>query len=579
MKKLLALLLCLVMVLSMAACGGKTENSTAASAGSPQTAPEPVPETENDAPAAPVEQGSAAEAGSAEEPAGLDENAPLTAVLDGLEPTELPLTEDGPTYEIWMCAPGVVSQADDLANTNHAFAALQERTGVKITFLLGDFFTQMDEFNLMAASGTFPAIMNGAATLYSSGPDAAIEEEILLNLLDYEEYMPNYSAIIRSREGVFDDVATPEGNLVAFYSLYDYDKYGLGDKGYMIRNDWLEDLGLDMPTTYDELHDVLTLFKDEKGATDAFALPVGGMNDFVMGGFGVGQTFYVEDGTIKFGPMETGFREYLELMNQWYTEGIIYHDYYSYEDELMYKDTEKIGSGQVALYYNETGTMSTYKEFSPDPNFEVKAIAPVSKEKGGTVYMTEFTPTYVDNPRWSITTNCENPELAIQLADYLYSEEGILLCNYGVEGKTFAYNADGEPQLTDLIMNNPDGYAYRDALALFTIDGAGTVYDPLRGASGYTELQLSSWDDWTNANLDYSRALPSKDMLNIDEKSQYATLYSDIQTFLETSITKYIIGDLSFDNYDTEFVGQLERMNIAQCIDLYQQAYDRYMSR
>jgi putative aldouronate transport system substrate-binding protein len=192
--------------------------------------------------------------------------------------------------------------------------------------------------------------------------------------------------------------------------------------------------------------------------------------------------------------------------------------------------------------------------------------------------MTEFTPTYVDNARWTITTNCENPEIIIQVADYLYTEDGITLANWGVEGVSYE-TVDNSPEFTDLIMDNPDGYAYRDALALHTMDGVGTVYDPLRGASGYTALQLSSWDDWTDANLDYSRALPSKEMLNADEKSEYATIYSDIETVLDEAITKLIIGDMSIDSYDTEVVGKLESMNIQRCIDLYQQAYDRYTSR
>ena len=135
---------------------------------------------------------------------------------------------------------------------------------------------------------------------------------------------------------------------------------------------------------------------------------------------------------------------------------------------------------------------------------------------------------------------------------------------------------DGTPTFTEIITNNPDGYVYRDALALNTIDGIGTVYDPLRGAFTYTAEQLSSWDDWTNANLDYTRALP-KELLNAEEKGEYAALYSDIETFLEEAIIKYILGDFSFDSYDTDFVGQLEAMNIQGCIDLYQQAYDRYV--
>ena len=183
----------------------------------------------------------------------------------------------------------------------------------------------------------------------------------------------------------------------------------------------------------------------------------------------------------------------------------------------------------------------------------------------------------MDNARWSITTNCEDPELAVQLCDYLYTTDGILLANYGVEDVTFSYNAEGKPEFTDLIMNNPDGYSYRDSVALHVIDGMGTIYDALRGASNYTEPQLAAFDDWMDANLDYSRALPSTEMLNMEEKAEYASIYSDVETFLKEAIAKYIIGDYSFDSYDTDFVGKLESMNVERCVELYQQAYDRYM--
>ena len=582
-KKIVTMLLALAMVCSMAACGGNGGSaSSAAVSGST-----PAEETQAAAPAQENTQTSA-ETGSEMEGSGAEtaaeatgaygEDRPISDIVKDMEPTELPLSDGSTTFDVWMAAPGTVSQVEDLANANETYAELQTRTGVGIHFQMANFFTQMDQFNLMAASGDFPGIMNGAATLYNAGPDAALDEEIFVNLQDYEDLMPHYSAIINSDPNVFNEVSTPEGNLVAFYSLYDYNKYGgRGDKGYFIRQDWLDDLGLDMPKTYDQLHDVLTAFKTEKGADSAFVLPVSGMNDFVTGGFGIGSTFYVEDGTIKFGPLEQGYRDYLELMAQWYSEGLIYADYYNYANEIMFDGTDMIGDGQVALYYNEVGTMTTYAEYSKDPNFMVRAIAPVSQEEGGKIYPTEFHYTPVDNARWSITTTCPDPELAVQLCDYMYTTDGILLANYGVEDVTFTYNAEGKPEFTDLIMNNPDGYSYRDSVALHVIDGMGTIYDALRGASNYTELQLSAFDDWMDANLDYSRALPSTEMLNMDEKAEYASIYSDVETFLKEAIAKYIIGDYSFDTYDTDFVGKLEGMDIERCVELYQQAYDRYM--
>lgn len=46
---------------------------------------------------------------------------------------------------------------------------------------------------------------------------------------------------------------------------------------------------------------------------------------------------------------------------------------------------------------------------------------------------------------------------------------------------------------------------------------------------------------------------------------------------MKKATAKYIIGDYSFDTYDTDFVGKLEGMDIERCVELYQQAYDRYM--
>lgn len=67
----------------------------------------------------------------------------------------------------------------------------------------------------------------------------------------------------------------------------------------------------------------------------------------------------------------------------------------------------------------------------------------------------------------------------VQLCDYMYTTDGILLANYGVEDVTFTYNAEGKPEFTDLIMNNPDGYSYRDSVALHVIDGLGPSNDAL----------------------------------------------------------------------------------------------------
>lgn len=142
---------------------------------------------------------------------------------------------------------------------------------------------------------------------------------------------------------------------------------------------------------------------------------------------------------------------------------------------------------------------------------------------------------------------------------------------------TFEYDDAGKPRLMDWILFPPEGQTVRDQLPLHLNDGAGTVFDALRLAVNYTDLQLSAYDDWLEANIDYSRILPTDELLNAAEKTEYSRIYSDIETFVEESLNKYIIGQDSFDNYDTDFLAKLESMNIQRCLELYQQAYDRYM--
>ena len=76
--------------------------------------------------------------------------------------------------------------------------------------------------------------------------------------------------------------------------------------------------------------------------------------------------------------------------------------------------------------------------------------------------------TLLDTPMWSITTVCEDPDVIARYVDYVYSDDGILLANYGVEGETFTY-VDGVPRLTDMVLNNPD-YSYGAAMNIFVCD-------------------------------------------------------------------------------------------------------------
>lgn len=560
-KRLLALLMAVAMILALAACGGGDSVVSEAAAPSESTVEAPA-----DAPA------------TLEEPIVDEPTSEMIPAEPGVTPyeevpaTELPLGDGSETFEIWMgISPAAMNYITSLAE-NMTYMEIMNRTGVNMSFIHFHPDTQTEQFNLICASGDYPDVMNGVANQYTGGADKGIEDEVFIDLAEYlEEYAPHYYSLIHSDANLYDEVTTPDGAVVGFYSLYNEAR--LNDMGYIIRQDWLNDLSMDKPTTIDELHDVLSAFKNEKGATDALFIPATGVSDYFAPAFGVGSGMYVEDGVMKYGPLEEGFKEYLQTMAQWFSEDLIYHDFAFYGEQLAFRDNGMIGAGQVACFYSETGDMASFGSFSDDPNLLMTAMAPVSMEKDGTIYMTDKAPSRADDLRWAVTTGCENPELLISMIDYLYSPEGALLCNYGIEGETFEY-VDGAPRFSDMINNNPT-YDYRTAVFLYVMDSGPFLVDPTRGTSTYTQEQLDSWSDWTDANLDYSRVISNKVILKAQD-DEYTSIMSDIETFMDEMTVKYITGEYSFDTYETDFVEALKAMNAERIIELYQAAYDYY---
>ena len=54
---------------------------------------------------------------------------------------------------------------------------------------------------------------------------------------------------------------------------------------------------------------------------------------------------------------------------------------------------------------------------------------------------------------------------------------------------------------------------------------------------------------------------------------------SDLNTYLEESLIKFLIGDLSLEDDWDGFIGTVEGMGLQSVVDIYQDAYDRYLAR
>ena len=291
-----------------------------------------------------------------------------------------------------------------------------------------------------------------------------------LPLNDYMDCLPDYMAAISQNDTMSKAAVTDDGNYAVvrgFYDCISYTNYGL-----VIRQDWLDDLNMEVPHTYDQLYDVMKAFVSEKGASYGVFVPYTGVifGDYLVAGYGVSgftfdatrSPFYQVDGEVKFGAIEDGMKDYLTMMHQWYDEGLVDHDFTSYTANFTYPDDSDITNEEVGIWGCITGLISAYPTwFDEGSSFQLSAMADMVKEEGDMNHFSYARDLSLGGTGIAISANCEDPELAAKFLNYNFTDEGYLLNNYGVEGVSYEY-VDGKPQFTEAVTANetmPTNYA------------------------------------------------------------------------------------------------------------------------
>ncbi len=169
----------------------------------------------------------------------------------------------------------------------------------------------------------------------------AADAGLLMDLTDvYNEYASD------GRKYIYESA----GGQAMAACIYDGEMLGLADtvvscngvNTIMIRQDWLDELGLKMPTTVEELYNVAVAFRDAKLAGDKTVPILGAGNtgslytdftfstnhwygfDPIFAAMGAFPGYFVEeDSKVTYGSLSQNTRNALEMLAKWYKEGLI----------------------------------------------------------------------------------------------------------------------------------------------------------------------------------------------------------------------------------------------------------------
>lgn len=269
---------------------------------------------------------------------------------------------------------------------------LEEKWNVSFTFP-GVSVAELEAWDLFFAAGNNADMIAHPGSRYDTLISQGVVRPISLDMLyTYApDWMEKVIQMMGSKEVVETILTYSDGNVYAMPMLSYTASVPFGS---FIRTDWLEKLGLEIPTTLDEYHEVIKAFvtgdPDGNGAADTIGISgCNGTFNYIFGAFGTFPSTYLlqDDGVVVYGSTSEAYKSALKLLARWYAEGLI--DPESFTDERS-SLREKWASGRLGImdenpWWAEAARGSNSilsMVYANNPEAKISLFAPVTGPDG-----------------------------------------------------------------------------------------------------------------------------------------------------------------------------------------------------
>lgn len=487
-----------------------------------------------------------------------------------------------------------VSQID--YNNMEFFKALEAATNVHIDFECFPASSYNDQKNIMLSTNDYPDGFFGYNTLSMDDLNLYGPMGVFIPVDDLiDQYCPNYKDVL-ARFPNLDGMST---------SLADGQKYSWGtvnespvrdypDNLY-INKTWLDNLGLEVPTTMEEYYEVLKAFKeqdangngdpnDEIPYTFLAINQINGYGSF-FGAYGhaeafnaAGSTlnhFVVEDGKVIYEPITEEWKTAIKELGKFVQDGL-------WDQEGFVQDGDQY-SAKLTSATPIVGSAYTWASGSfGDNGDQYVAIAPLKATADAEDPKVHKRQNHVSflGTGFSITNKCEHPEILAQWVDLFYDETMTIMSYRGPER---VINIDENGVVTYDETPGADGAAF-DTITQHEApyDGAPKcMTNDMFVNKIITETIKNDKVDVINEfylNAPASVTLPS--MQFTDDESQFLSDYgASAQNYVESCLAEWLLGKSDIDADWDKYLAQLETLKVQEYIDIMQTAYDRTIGK
>lgn len=455
------------------------------------------------------------------------------------------------------------------------------------------------------ASGDVPDLLFNATT----DSDYITYDGLFVDLTEYlsEETTPNIMTMFEEEPDTKALATTMEGKIFGLPKFQG--KWPSTNTVMFINQEWLNNVGMEVPTTYSELKEVLKAFKEQDangngdpndeipmdfnaGSNNAWFNSAYSMTNLI-GSLGIQLTnwgtdaYFAEDSEIKCYAVDERYKLFMEYVADLYAEGLINpsaitNDYSAFQSLSRGNEAGEAVVG-VVFGWEETDKFGNelYSQYVPVPALDYD----IDCEAGtyDTRWRDDYTGLNMSSNRVCISANCENVEAALAFVDRFYDATHSVESLFGgvtdgcieVTGDASykvldPLDPDTDPgtwKWTSTFADNGPMYIRRDC----TIEMSQDMTYALEEREVYNDViaKASESDTYPQMFMKYSE----------EDQNTLAMLQANINSVIDNQWALWLTGEQDIESTWDAYVESVYSMGLQEVLDIRQAAFDTYLGK
>ena len=503
----------------------------------------------------------------------VDENGKVNGLMN---PTGLPIVDEKGSYSFSL----FVDNSTPLEG-QFVWSMLEEQTNVQVDVKQYAYEIAQEKYGLALSSGDYTDVIGGWCLSPTDILTYGVEMGVFIPLEGYfEEFAPNIMKVLEL-PGVRETMTAPDGHIYSIPYVTEAPKV---DFNPYINQEWLDKLGLKMPTNTEELREVLRAFKTQdpngNGVNDEIPFssdPDNRQIGYLAGWFGLPVAldgFTMIDGKLEFGANREEYKKMIEYMASLNAEGLL-------DPELFTQDlaTWK-AKGEQDLY----GVSIAYGsgDFKQIPTGQKPDYAPLpvlsSPESDNPKWLADSTGVSTLKNQVVITDKAKNPEIIVRWWDNFYEPDNSFQALNGPFGITSEKTGEGTYKVYDRATLSPEDdekYSWANMFCqslpknLIEKENVETV-NPAYPEKDYVDEAYEPYFVGNDGNGNFD-IIPSY-WVESDVSAKLSEYTVSITDYVNRKTAEWISGQADVNAEWDQYLAQLDKLGLQEYIKIRQEA-------